>query len=258
MLMLYFSGTGNSRYIAELFCGQTDAACHSIEEKIDFKVLIDAEDVIGFCYPVYFSSVPKMMRAFAAEHMEALKGKQVIIFCTQFMLSGYGSRKFVFLFPKGHVDVIYTAHFFMPNNMPDVPVLPISSDKGIEKSLARAEKKMETVCRNIRDGKVKKRGFSPAAHLLGLLQSTSMGAMERRANRAVSIDSDCTKCGLCLTICPMDNFSMDAQGVRHNHNCTMCYRCINVCPEKSISVLLSGKIKRQYQGIPSLRGGSHG
>ena len=37
MLMLYFSGTGNSKYIANLFSKKVNAKCYSIEENIDFK-----------------------------------------------------------------------------------------------------------------------------------------------------------------------------------------------------------------------------
>jgi len=247
--MFYFSGTGNSKYIAELFCEHQAAACHSIEEEIDFGALIRAEDVVGFCYPVYFSGVPRVMREFVARHLEALRGKRVIVFCTQFMLSGDGTRKFVMLFPEGYMEVIYTEHFFMPNNMNDVPLLPIADETGIERFLVGARRKMEVVCRDVRNGTVKKRGFSIGARLLGLPQIVFMGTMERRANRAVRIDGDCTRCGLCVEICPMGNFSMEGEGVRLNQNCTMCYRCINMCPEKAISVLLSGKVRWQYKGI---------
>ena len=37
MLMLYFSGTGNSKYIAERFSEKINGVCYSIEDKIDFK-----------------------------------------------------------------------------------------------------------------------------------------------------------------------------------------------------------------------------
>jgi len=245
--MFYFSGTGYSKYVAELFCNNMNAKCHSIEEDMDFEKLIRSNDVIGFCYPIYMSNVPRMMREFAERHMLALKGKKVIIFCTQFMLSGDGTKKLVMQFPKGHIDVIYTEHFFMPNNMNDIAFLPIANNKSIKRYAIRAKKKMDSVCRNIQDGKVRKRGFSIIALILGVPQSVFIGAVERRANRAVSIDDDCNKCGLCIKICPMKNFAMDDDGVvRPNNNCTVCYRCINVCPEKAITVLLSGKIKKQY------------
>jgi len=247
--MFYFSGTGNSKYIAELFCQNKDIPCHSIEEGIDFDERIVSHDVIGFCYPVYMSCVPRIMREFVARHMEALKGKKIIIFCTQLILSGDGTRKLARLFPKGHVDVIYTEHFFMPNNMNDIFFLPLASKKSLKKALARERKRVESVCQDIDNGKIKRRGFTFVGWLLGVPQTLFMGATEKRANRSVSIDDDCTKCGLCLRVCPMDNFIVRDEKIVHNHNCTMCYRCINICPEKAISVLLDGKVKRQYKDM---------
>ena len=248
MVMFYFSGTGNSKYIAELFSQNMNAMCHSIEENVDFEKLIHAEDVIGFCYPVYMSSVPRIMREFAAQHMDALMGKKVVIFCTQLILSGDGARKFAMLFPKGHIEVIYAEHFFMPNNMNDVPLLPISGEAGIGRTIARAKRRMEAVCRDIQAGKIKKRGFSIVGRVLGFPQAVFMQATEKRANSAVSIDKDCTKCGLCIKICPMNNFVIEDDKILHKHNCTMCYRCINACPEKAITVLVPMKVKKQYRG----------
>ena len=50
--MLYFSGTGNSKFIAESFCRKMEETCRSIEGKIDFAKLIAEEEIIGICYPV--------------------------------------------------------------------------------------------------------------------------------------------------------------------------------------------------------------
>jgi len=134
MVMIYFSGTGNSKYIAELFSKNMDIPFHSIEEDIDFTEIIKAEDVIGFCYPIYMSCVPRIMREFVAQHMKALKGKKLVIFCTQLWHSGDGTRRFAALFPKNYIDVIYTEHFFMPNNMNDIPLLPVATDKSLKKT----------------------------------------------------------------------------------------------------------------------------
>jgi len=249
MVMFYFSGTGNSKYVAELFSQNMKIPCHSIEEGIDFAELISAGDVVGFCYPIYMSCVPRIMREFVAQHITALKGKKIIIFCTQLWHSGDGTRRFAALFPKNYIDVIYTEHFFMPNNMNDIPLLPVASEKSMKKTLAREKRRMDTVCNNIKNGKVKRRGFSFVSHLLGIPQAIFLSAVERRANRVVRIDGDCTQCGLCVDICPMKNFSIVDGEVKHNGNCTMCYRCNNKCPHKAISLLIPGKVKKQYMGI---------
>jgi len=249
MLILYFSGTGNSKYVAELFAHNTSAACHSIEEGAEFVSLIADSDTIAFCYPVYMSRVPRVMREFAVQHMNALKAKKIIIFCTQFLLSGDGARAFAALFPKGHVSVIYAEHFFMPNNVNNVAILPIANDKAVKKCMVKAEHKMHKVCDDIKNGKVKRRGFNPLGRLLGLPQGVFMSATERLANKSIRINDDCTDYGISVKNCPTKNLiSIDGK-ITHNHNCTMCYHCINKCPKKSINVVFRGKVRKQYEGI---------
>jgi len=51
MVVFYFSATGNSKYVAELFCENMNVDCHSIEEDADFNLLITQNDTVGFCYP---------------------------------------------------------------------------------------------------------------------------------------------------------------------------------------------------------------
>ena len=75
MLMLYFSGTGNSKYIANLFSKKVNAKCYSIEENIDFKKEIKRHNTIAFCYPIYASNVPRIMREFVSKYVEELKDK---------------------------------------------------------------------------------------------------------------------------------------------------------------------------------------
>jgi len=136
----------------------------------------------------------------------------------------------------------------MPNNMNDVPILPISGEAGVKRAVTREKRRIERVCRDIKNGKVKKRGFSIVGRVLGFPQAAFMQTTEKRANHSVSIYNDCTKCGLCVKICPMNNFSMEDGEIQHKHNCTMCYRCMNACPKKAITVLVPMKVKRQYKG----------
>ena len=245
MIMLYFSGTGNSKYIAELFSREMDAKCHSIEENLDFDNLIVAEENIAFCYPIYFSIVPRIMREFVGRYIQSLKGKKLIIFCTQQILSGDGARAFAALFPRGHVEVIYAEHFFMPSN-----IFPVATkQRKIVNSFACSERKMRTVCRNINNGLIKKRGFGFISRALGLIQSPLALPIERKANNSVKVAESCSYCGLCVSACPMKNLTRENGGITHNHNCTVCYRCVNMCPQKAITVVFHGKVRKQYKGL---------
>ena len=249
MIMLYFSGTGNSKYITELFCHRMNAKCHSIEDKIDFDKLITTEEIIGFCYPVYGSRVPRIMREFVKRHMESLKGKKIIIFCTQMYFSGDGARAFTDIFPRGFVEIIYAEHFLMPNNVCNLFITPLPSEKSIKKYIRKAERKMQIVCDEIKNGVVKKRGFNFLSRALGLIQGVFYPALEKIGISRVWVGDACTQCNLCVSICPMNNFENKNGKVISKQNCTMCYRCINKCPQKAISVYLKGKVKKQYKGL---------
>jgi len=233
-----------------------NAKCHSIEENIDFEKLIASNEEIAFCYPIYGSRVPRIMREFTEKNINFIKNKKIIIFCTQLIFSGDGARAFTDIFPKNFVNVIYADHFFMPNNVCNLFFLPLESDKKIKRYITRAERKMQLVCKNIKNGVIKKRGFNIISRILGSAQGVLMPGIERRSLDSVGIGSTCvynknpgTQCGLCISICPMKNFESINGKIVTKQNCTLCYRCINKCPQKAITVFLKTKVKKQYKGV---------
>ncbi|MCL2015704.1 MAG: EFR1 family ferrodoxin [Defluviitaleaceae bacterium] len=255
MLTLYFSGTGNTAYIAELFSQKMNAACLSIENDSDFSQELQKHDTVAICYPIYGSRVPLIMRQFVAANLPSLQDKRLIILVTQLTFSGDGARVLCDLFPQKPA-VIYAEHFFMPNNVCNFALL--GQTKNVAARLAKAEKKLEKICQNIKNGVVKKRGFSAFSKLLGSVQgkpwqgdsknaAAATGTMEHKAKHDVQIDDDCNVCGICANICPMKNLENVQGKISHKNNCTMCYRCINRCPKRAITVFFHKKPKWQYK-----------
>ena len=142
MIVFYFSATGNSKYIAELFCEEMVAKSCSIEAEADFDKLMDTEEVIGFCYPIYGSRVPRLMREFVSAHISLLGNKKLIIFCSQMGFSGDGARVLTDLFPCRHANVVYAEHFLMPNNVCNLFILPLAGEKTTQRYLSKSQKKM--------------------------------------------------------------------------------------------------------------------
>ena len=265
MLAIYFSGTGNTKHIAELFSQKMGANCLSIEADANFQTEIKAHDTIVFCYPIYGSRVPRIMREFVAKHMRELTGKKLVILVTQLLFSGDGARVFTDMFRAGTIEVIYAEHFNMPNNICNTPLLRQPGKKKIQKYLDKAEAKMTQTCQNIKDGIVVKRGFSGFSQMLGNVQgriwqgdsrenrgnkNASKSALELKVKSGVKIVKDCTLCGLCVSICPMKNLEVIKNTITQKNNCTVCYRCVNLCPHKAITVaMFHVKPKWQYQGV---------
>lgn len=125
MIMLYFSGTGNSEYIARRFSERMGVHCHSIEEDMDFAKLLADEDTVAVCYPIYGSCAPRIMRDFVERHRAVLSEKKFIILCTQMMFSGDGARAFARLLPGCDDHVVYAEHFNMPNNISNFWLFPV-------------------------------------------------------------------------------------------------------------------------------------
>ena len=249
MLMLYFSGTGNSKYIANTFSKKMNASCHSIEEKIDFKYEIKKHDTIAFCYPVYASNVPRIMREFVTRNVESLKDKKLIIFCTQLMFSGDGARVFTDLLPEGYGKVIYAEHFNMPNNICNSGIFSIKNGEKTKKYIKAAQKKIDRICNDLQKGKIKLRGFNKVSNIMGKGQGVHWSEIEEKNKSSVQVDEGCIKCGLCARLCPMKNLNLTTKEIVHNDNCILCYRCVNACPKKAITVLIHTKPKEQYKGI---------
>ena len=260
-LTLYFSATGNTEYIAKLFSRQMGATCLSIEDDANFTVEIKTHDVIAFCYPIFGSRVPRNMREFVFKHMSDLRGKKIIIFVTQMMFSGDGARVFTDMFWDGTIEVIYAEHFNMPHNVGNIPVLWKPGDRAIKRAFEKAEIKMNRVCGDIKNGIVRKRGFSRFSQFLGNIQgklwqgdSAEIGpskkSVEYKAKNGMKIHNDCNVCELCVRICPVKNLVSDDGKIAPQGNCIVCYRCVNRCPKKAITVMMVHIRPRwQYKGI---------
>jgi ferredoxin len=108
---------------------------------------------------------------------------------------------------------------------------------------------MQSVCGEIKNGIIRKRGFNFLSRALGLIQGVFYPTLEKIGLGRVWIDNDCTQCNLCVSVCPMKNLENKNGKITSKQNCTMCYRCINKCPQKAISVYLKGKVKKQYNGL---------
>jgi ferredoxin len=249
MLTLYFSGTGNSKFVAERFAAGMGGACRSIEETADFGALLRDAKAVAFVYPIYCSRVPRILREFVRTHTAALAGKKLVLLCTQMGFSGDGARCFTDLLPKRAVTVLYAEHITMPNNINNLWIFPQTSFRRIPELTKNAERTVVRICADVKAGRIRRRGFNPFSRFLGLLQGVWMPLMERMSDNAVTIGGECTGCGLCVDNCPMKNLSLINGKAAAHGNCTECYRCSNLCPARAIRIYFKGKVKWQFQGI---------
>lgn len=254
--MLYFSGTGNSEYIAKRFAEimreeyKQDFEVHSIEEDKDFRSILEMNSIAGFCYPTYGSCVPRIMREFVLKHKEYLRGKKLIIFCTQLIFSGDGAGIFTELLGDIPYEVVLAEHFNMPNNLCNIPVFRVRNGSETDSMVKRAEVRLEKACGYLNQNRKHLRGFNSLSYLLGLIQRPSFSKIEKAAADKVYVDEmACSLCGRCARECPTHNLYISEEMVRARGICTQCYRCVNNCPQQAITVWINRRVTKQYHGI---------
>ncbi len=247
--IIYFSGTGNTKYLAEKFSEKMNYDCCSIEENKNFDEIINMSEIIAFAYPIYGGTVPYILRKFLKDRKKLLINKKVIIFCTQLGFSGDGARVFTDEMQNIDCEVIYAEHFNMPNNIPNFPIFKVKNGDENNKIVKKMEKKLDKTCKNILNGKVVKRGFNKISKKLGESQSVGFKKIEDKMLASFKTNENCNVCSLCTQICSMNNLEIIDNKVVHKNQCTACMRCVNKCPKKAISVLGFKQPGVQYKGI---------
>ena len=239
MLGIYFSGTGNSKYVLEVFLNKLDSSSSicAIENKNVFEFIAQNDEIV-FSYSVQFSNIPKMMKDFIDNNQQLWKNKKIFVTPTMGLFSGDGAGILGRRLKKYGAEIIGGLHLRMPDTIADAKVLKHSLEKNKE-LVRRAEDKIERAVYRIQNGKMPREGMGPLYHFAGLFgQRLYFYGKTRKYTDKLKIDlQKCIGCGGCAELCPMKNISMESKLPHAGDQCTMCYRCVNVCPVQAVTLL---------------------
>ena len=153
MVGIYFSGTGNSRHAAEMFCNEYDEATKAFSIEDDNVVdAVKNDEMLVFAYPVQYSTVPKILRDFIIENKELWKDKKVFVIATMGLFSGDGAGILGRLLQQYGAEIIGGLHLKMPDSIGDEKVLkrPLEKNKELVK---KAEQKINKTVQLLKSGK---------------------------------------------------------------------------------------------------------
>lgn len=238
MLGIYFSGTGNTKHCIEKLVTMLDKTATVISIENDEVVEeIKKNDGIIIGYPTQYSNAPFMIKDFIKINRHLWNGKKILCVTTMGMFSGDGAGCTARLFKKYGGTILGGLQIHMPDSVCDSKLLKKTLVEN-RKIVVAADQKITLVAQNIKKGNYPKEGITFAAHLMGLFGQRlwfyrkTMGYSDK-----LKIHSSCIGCGLCTTLCPMNNLSLKNGKAVAGNRCTMCYRCISRCPQKAITLL---------------------
>jgi Pyruvate/2-oxoacid:ferredoxin oxidoreductase delta subunit/flavodoxin len=246
MLGIYFTGTGNSRYVLDIFLKKYDKTadmCALTDENIAY--FIKNNEKIIFSYPVQFSNIPKILKDFVDKNQRLWRGKHIFVIATMGLFSGDGAGILARRLQKYGAQIEGGLHLKMPDSIADEKVLKRSLERN--KALVQAaEQKIDKAVRNLKYGKPPQEGIGFWYYMVGLFgQRLYFYNKTKYYTDKLKIDAQkCVGCGKCVTQCPMKNIHIEQNTAKASNQCTMCYCCVNICPRQAIT-LLGKKIVEQ-------------
>lgn len=244
-MILYFSGTGNSEYVAKRIGKVVNDAVIDLFDKIRGKDYSDmySDKPWVIVAPIYAWRIPRIVE----EWMLWTKfcGNKDIYYVTTCGDScgdaaGYAKKlsddkKMQF---KGLTTLVMPENYIAMFNAPD-------REKALE-IIEDQERKITTIGRYIKVG----RDFpKPKIHIAEKMMSGVVNDLFYpifvHAKKFYATE-DCIACGKCELLCPLENIHLvDGKPVWGN-NCTHCMACICKCPKEAIEYGNNSKGKPRY------------
>ena len=239
MVGIYFSGTGNTRFCTETFLDSYDTGAEScsIESPDALRLLREHQEIL-FAYPIYYSSLPKIVQDFLRAHGALFAGKTVFLLSTMGLFSGDGAGCAARVLRGYGAHIAGGLHVRMPDSISDEKALkkPLESNRALVQA---AKEKVCAAAHQLREGTPPRDGLGFLPHAAGLLgQRLWFGHKVKRYSDRLKIDpTTCVGCGRCAEGCPMGNLTIRDGKAVAGTRCTMCYRCVNHCPAQAITLL---------------------
>jgi len=111
----YFSGTGNSLYVAKDIAVKTGGTLFPIASTVDMDTIKVDSDTIGIVFPVYYGELPVIIKRFA-EKLDNVANKYVFAVCTFGGSAGYSLKLLRSIIQARGGDLSATYRVHMPQN----------------------------------------------------------------------------------------------------------------------------------------------
>jgi flavodoxin/Pyruvate/2-oxoacid:ferredoxin oxidoreductase delta subunit len=228
----YFSGTGNSLYVAKKIQDRLGGAeLIQITAKSRDKRPIVTADVLGIVFPVYAFGPPKLVEEFIKT---AQLGQPGYLFVVATNAGGPGNTlKYTEkLFKQKGLSVHGAFEIKMPINYitGSNPPSPEEAKTIVEAQLP----KLSAISTAVAEQKTKVASGDSMLKTALIHPIFTTFAAKQQAKK-FSVSDQCTGCGFCEKLCPVENIRLDSdQKPSWGTACEFCLGCINWCPVQAI------------------------
>ena len=246
-MILYFSATGNTEFIAKEIAKRLDDECLNLLERIktDDHSVIHSEKPLIICAPVYVCEMPRFMSKYLRE--QTFTGTKDVYFI--FTSGGYCGISGVLaksMFKKKKMHYHGHAEVTMPRNYVANDAYPMLEKEAVESRIINAYQELDGITETIRNkGKLKARHVFLFETLI-TVPFNPIWCKYKLTAKEFHVKDTCIGCGKCAKLCPLNNIKMKHKKPIWHHQCTHCMACIGNCPTAAIEYGTITQDKERY------------
>lgn len=224
-MIFYFSGTGNSKWVAKNIAERINDKVYDIS-KLNEIPEIKKEKQIGLVFPIYAWGIPEPMILFAKKITKS--NAFTFGICTCGADAGIALKKLSKIY---QLDSCYSV--IMPSNY--IIGEDIEKECIILNKIENAKKEIDKISREImQKQKIYRVNEGKYPKLKSTIVNTGFNKFARTTKPFYVDKEKCNGCGLCAKSCPASTITLVDGNPIWNTKCYQCLRCINYCPQKAI------------------------
>lgn len=230
-MVLYFSGTGNSKYVAKKIAEISKDEAISINQRLKENNYssVESEKALVFVGPVYAGRLPRVMNDYIKKI--SFTGTREAYFIGTCAATPWATVEYVKMLCK---EKSFTLMGFNSVVMPQGYIAGGGTQpKEInDKILAEAEPEIIKIAEAIRNKQTLPEE-QPGKAIMSKVLNPIMYSLMISA-KGFSVTDKCSGCGKCETRCPLNNIKLVNEKPVWDNNCTHCMACIAGCPTEAI------------------------
>ena len=232
-MIVYFTGTGNSRYCAQALAEQLEDRCvdafHYIRQGIGAELTSERPWV--FVAPTYAWRVPKVFAEFIRSgHFSGSREAYFVLTCGGAI--GNAEANLKRLCADQGYQFQGCAEVIMPENY--IALYSAPNQQEALKIIEAADALLARIAEWIKNGSsIPAQPISFKGKVCSQVINPLFYSLMVKADKFYA-KADCVSCGQCVNVCPLNNIRLVNGKPQWGKDCTHCMACICRCPVEAI------------------------
>lgn len=245
-MILYFSGTGNSAFVARRIASVVEDEVISMNDRMrehDHRKIVSEKPLV-FAVPTYGWRIPKLVEEWISKMtFEGNRKAYFVMTCGGDI--GNAEKYIQKLCEKKHFEFMGCAEVVMPENY--IAMFPVPGEEEAISIVKKAEPVIEETASAIREGfRLPSKTVSAVGKACSSVVNELFYPLFVKDRKFWATDA-CIGCGKCEKVCPLHNIRLKNGKPVWMKKCTHCMACISECPKEAIEYGKASKGKVRYR-----------